>query len=288
MSIRFACEKCGHPFEVDDRYAGHLGRCKHCGHVAPIPGGSGERPGSASAPVVGLRLRPMEGESAVDGADARPTATAGLQIRPVAPEDLPASRGLDPVDPVADPAPGRLRRWFWPRRSAREQGPYIVLDPDNRDRVQARPFHLSPRYDTRLARFVLRILRLVRDWLYVISIAFLALAAVGFAFQSRPMLHVGATGVIAANIGMLVVSLFYLVTLPFKDSLPRGLGTLLIPPYAVYYWVNHWPQMRKPVLNTLRSFTPIALVGLAYFFYVEAPAIEAGVEKVERIMEKEG
>jgi hypothetical protein len=159
-----------------------------------------------------------------------------------------------------------------------------MLDPDHRD--EARPFRLNPHYETRLARFVARVLRGLRDWLYVISLAFLAVTAVGWAFKSRMALHLGALGVVATNVSMLVVGLFYLVVLPFRDSLAKGLGALLLPPYAVYYWVAHWDKMRKPVLNTLRSFTPILLVGLAYLLYEEAPVIEKGVERVEQVVEK--
>src|SRR5690242_19662491 len=40
-------------------------------------------------------------------------------------------------------------------------------------------------------------------------------------------------------------------------------------------------RMRKPVLDVLRSFTPILLVGLAYLFYEEAPLIGKGAKQVE-------
>jgi hypothetical protein len=48
--------------------------------------------------------------------------------------------------------------------------------------------------------------------------------------------------------------------------------------------------MRTPVLKTIGSFTPIALVGLAYLVYKEAPvvekAIEARIPRVERAIDR--
>jgi hypothetical protein len=91
-------------------------------------------------------------------------------------------------------------------------------------------------------------------------------------------------GVVVVNTGMLGTALGYLVTLPFRDGLAVGLAVLLLPPFTVYYWVKHWRTMRMPVLNTLRSFAPIVLVGLAYVFFEEAPVIEREAERVERAL----
>ncbi len=285
MPIHFACEKCGHPFEVDDRHAGHLGRCKHCGHVNMIPGSA--RPAGAESPAGGgLKMRPIEEETTGDPANAHPVA--GLKVRPVHAGDEAASRGLDPEEPETKRA--SARGWFGSKRKE-PSGPYVVLDPDRREDAQARAFHLNPHYETRLARMASRTLRgdSRRTGSTSSSLCFLGLAGYAFVSSNRPLLpHAGAVGVIACNVGMLVAGVFYLITIPFKHSLPHGVGTLLLPPYAVYYWVTHWPQMRKPVINTLRGFTPIALVGLAYLLYVEAPAIEEGAKTVERIVDTKG
>jgi hypothetical protein len=263
MAIRFSCERCGHAIEVDDRFAGLTGHCKHCGHATKVPAPGAEGVGG------GLRLRPLadDGESG-EGLDPRHAAASGPRVRPLAPEDAARLRS-DLIE-----------------EAVRDHRPPAVLDPDHRDRAQAARFWLNPHYETRLARFVARNLRALRDWLYVISLVFLALAVVGFVFKSRAVLHLGAVGVVATNIGMLCVGVFYLVVLPFRDSLAKGLGTLLLPPYAVYYWVTRWDAMKKPVVNTLRSFTPILLVGLAYLFYEEAPLIERGVGRVEKAVER--
>lgn len=132
-----------------------------------------------------------------------------------------------------------------------------------------------------------RHLRSLRDQLYLASIAGLVLALYGYLFSSRLVLHLGAVVVIAANAGMLVVGLAYLVSLPFKESPGHGLANLLIPGYAVYYWATRWHRMRRPVRNTFAAFAPILLVVLAYLAYEEAPAVESAVEREFPAIERE-
>jgi hypothetical protein len=132
---------------------------------------------------------------------------------------------------------------------------------------------------TLTARLVARNFRSLRDWLYLVSVGALVVVLLGYLYQSRLALHLGAAVVIAANIGMLVVGLAYLVTLPFKESLWLGLANVLVPFYAVYYWTTRWHKMKRPVLNTAGSFLPIALVALAYLVYKEAPVVETAIER---------
>jgi hypothetical protein len=97
----------------------------------------------------------------------------------------------------------------------------------------------------------------------------------------------GAALVIASNIGMLVVGVAYLVTLPFKESLKLGLANVFVPFFAVYYWYSRWPRMKRPVINTVSSFLPIALVGLAYLVYEEGPEVEKELPVLEQKLEQE-
>jgi hypothetical protein len=165
-------------------------------------------------------------------------------------------------------------------------GIYGVLDPKGFEAGRWWPFHSrrTAGPTTRLARIAARLFRVLRDWLYVLSLVCLGAAVLGFVARSRPLLHLGAAGVVLTNLGMLAAGLFYLVTLPFRDGPAVGLAALLLPPYTVHYWVTHWARMRKPVVNTLRSFAPIALIGLAYLFYEESPALERGAERVEEAL----
>jgi hypothetical protein len=141
-------------------------------------------------------------------------------------------------------------------------------------------------FPSRVARVASRVFRTLRDWLYVITVVGLLIALYGYLFKWRGMLHAGATLVIVANAGMFCVGLAYLISLPFKESLHHGLANLLIPPYAVYYWVTRWHRMRKPVLKTLGAFLPIALVGLAYLVYQEAPVVRSAVKRKVPEIEK--
>lgn len=266
MSIRFACAQCGHAIDVDDRLAGHKGHCKHCGHPMTIPAeAQAEAPETAGSPAAAFKLRPIEGIDAPAAAPAHPAPGPALRVRPLAAaESAPAA--VQP--PAADPRP------------------IEVLDPDGLLAQQAHRTHLNPHYETRLARFAARFLRTTRDRLYLLTLALLVVVLIGFLFKLKPLLHLGSVGVVATNILMLVDGVFYLIVLPFRDSLAKGLGTLLVPPYAVYYWFRNWGHLKKPLTSTVGSFLPIALAGLAYFLYEESPVIWSKVEQADRAVEK--
>ena len=261
MSIQFACEKCGHSIDVDDRLAGKVGHCKHCGQSITVPG--------AAAPQhevpIGLKLRPVEGIEAPTAQADHHAAAPALQVRPLAASAV-ASATIPP--PAAD------------------SRPIEVLDPDHWAARQAHAPHLNPHYETRLARWVARLLRETRDRLYLLSIALLVLTLIGFLFKIKAIVHLGAVGVVFVNIVMLVDGVLYLIVLPFRQSLAEGLGVVLIPPYAIYYWIKHWDRLRKPLLSTIGAFTPIFLAGLAYGMYEEAPVIWEKVEEADRAVEK--
>jgi hypothetical protein len=197
------------------------------------------------------------------------------------------------------PAPLTVR----PAESEPIVRPSAISDPD------APPTHHPPHYEVlepgkegrggttgpptdlelvpvRIARAVARALRTLRDWLYLISLAALVVVLIGYLFQWKVLLHLGAVVVVASNISMLVVGLAYLVSLPFKEGLRYGLANLLIPFYVVYYGWTRWPKMKPAIVNTVRSFTPILLVGFAYLVYEEGPVIEQKVESEFTELEK--
>lgn len=287
MSIRFHCEQCGHPIDVADRLGGQHGRCKHCGHRLVVPEESEDRgevmsasttagtsPGGGDSPS--LRLRPLDGEEAPGVPGHLLAPAVPLTVRPAEAEPQPK-----PVA-ISDPDEPPLHRG---RRAAED---YSVLDPH---RLTERHSSAGPPpfwtiLPSMTARLVASYFRRIRDGLYVVSLVFLVLVLLGYLFQWKVLLHLGAAGVIATNLGMLCVGLAYLVTLPFKESLVHGLANLLIPFYAIYYWTTRWPRMRTPVLKTAGSFVPILLVGLAYLVYEEAPAVEHAIEKEFPVVEK--
>ncbi len=206
-------------------------------------------------------------------------------IRPA--EAEPRTRPAAVTDPDSDPPPPAT----WPgggRPGAGAAHDYTVLDPYHvsESHASAGPPPLWMLLPTLTARFFARQFRMLRDRLYVVSIFFLVMVLIGYLFQVKILLHLGALGVIAANIGMLGAGIAYLVTLPFKESLWHGLANLLIPFYAIYYWTTRWPKVKTAVARTLGSFLPILLVAIAYIVYEEAPAVEQALEKQVPALEK--
>ncbi len=261
MSIHLVCEKCGHPIDVADQFAGRTGHCKHCGQTMTIPNPAPVEPANG-----GFQLRPVEGIDVPTAHHASATPGPALQVRPLA---------------SAEPAPAQVHP-----PTDRDARPIEVLDPDGLLAKQTHRTHLNPHYETRVARFAARLLRTTRDRLYLLTLALLVVTLIGFLFKLNPLLHLGTVGVILVNILMLVDGVLYLSILPFRQSLAQGLGVVLVPPYAVYYWYKHWSSLRKPVLNTVGSFLPIILASLAYLAYEEAPLVWEGIEKADRVVEK--
>ena len=281
MSIPFVCENCGHPIDLDDPLAGTHGRCKHCGEPLVVPArgnalGQGHRHDVGDdAPVPSLRLRPLEGDEAPRVADHLLAPPSPLTVRPA--EAEPQVKSAVVSDPDSEPArqPGS-----GPPVAAVTHD-YTVLDPYHvsESHSSAGPPPLWMLLPTLTARFFARQFRLLRDRLYVVSIFFLVVVLIGYLFQLKILLHLGALGVIAANVGILGAGIAYLVTLPFKESLWLGLANLLIPFYAIYYWTTRWPQVKTAVVRTAGSFLPVVLVAIAYLVYEEAPAVEQALEK---------
>jgi hypothetical protein len=291
MSISFVCEHCGHPIDVDDRLAGTRGTCKHCQRPLVVPArgdgrGHGHEVGE-DATGLPLRLRRLEGEEPPRVAERLLVRPSPLTIRPA--EAEPRPRPVAVSDPDADPA--TRREGGHPGTGAPHD--YSVLDPyhvsESHSSTGPPPFWML--LPTLTARFFARQFRILRDRLYVVSVFFLVMVLIGYLFQAKILLHLGAVGVIAANIGMLGAGIAYLVTLPFKESLWLGLANLLIPFYALYYWTTRWPQVKTAVSRTLGSFLPILLVAIAYIVYKEAPAVEQALEKkipaLEKVLEEQ-
>jgi hypothetical protein len=267
MSIRLHCPQCGHSIELDDRFRGKHGTCKHCGQPITVPDHT------EAAPEPPLRLREIDTEE--------PPRVPGHLLRP--PSELKVRPASD--DPVLRPK-AISEPDLPPHRRHHGAEEYVVgRDGEPREGSSGPPSFLEI-LPVRTARLVSRILWTLRDWLYLISLTALVVVLLGYLFQWKILLHLGAVVVVAANISMLCVGLAYLISLPFKEGLRYGLANLLVPFYAIYYWVTRWPRMKRPVLNTVRSFTPIGLVALAYLIYEEAPVVESVIEKEIPALEK--
>jgi DNA-directed RNA polymerase subunit RPC12/RpoP len=268
MSIRFACEKCGHVFDVADEAEGRHGRCRRCGHHVIVPVADASN-------GAGLRLKPIEADAAERSPAHLLDSPPPLSLRPDEAKDInwPAAVSRETAD-------DQLHNRGRPNYDVGQRF-------DGRDlRSSTGPTPLWWNFPSLTARLIARWLRKTRDVLYYVSLASLVLILYGFLFKAKMLLHLGAVLIVGSNISMFCVGTSYLFTLPFKDSLRQGLACL-VPFYAVYYWISRWHRMRQAVLNTLAAFIPMLLVALAYFFYQEAPAIENEVERLGPRIESE-
>jgi hypothetical protein len=284
MSIRFACEKCGHPIEVDQHFEGKHGKCKHCGHALTVPAEhhAPPSPHAHSEPRGdALHLKPLEEEEPLRVNKDLLATHAPLSVRPA--EEDPRVKPEAVTAP--DEEPLRRTHWMGSKKGAGTEDYRVIDTYKNHPHSSAGPPPFWVNAPTLAARFFASRFRTLRDWLYVASVASLILVFYGYIFQSRSVMHFGAIACITANISMLCVGVAYLVSLPFKESLFQGLANLFIPFYALYYWSTRWHKMRRPVYKTLGSFVPILLVGLAYAVYKEADVIKDQAGKFEKQFE---
>jgi hypothetical protein len=112
---------------------------------------------------------------------------------------------------------------------------------------------------------VLKLLRWIDAWAYLISVPFVMLMIFGIVVENRGLVHTGAALVALANYGRFWADLFAFFVRPYKDGPLQGVA-FLFPPYAIYYLTVHWKQM-KPILRRIAtSCIPIVLVVLVYAF----------------------
>ncbi|HEX7376003.1 MAG TPA: hypothetical protein VF278_02770 [Pirellulales bacterium] len=264
--MRFACERCGHVFDVVEAAEGARGFCRRCGHhgLAPVARG----PGDPKSNDAELRLKPIDADAAERGPAHLLDSPPPLNLRPAEAKEMSWPTAVSP-----EAADEHLHR----RGRANYDLGKTFDGRGARAGSGAPPWWWN--FPSLTARLIARLLRKARDLLYYISLASLVLMLYGFLFKAKPLMHIGSVLIVGSNIGMFYVGASYLLTLPFKDSLRQGLACQ-VPFYTVYYWIKHWHRLRRAVLNTLAAFIPMLLVALAYFFYQEAPAIEHEVERL--------
>jgi hypothetical protein len=129
---------------------------------------------------------------------------------------------------------------------------------------------------------VLKVLRWIDDWAYLISVPFVVLMIFGIVVEHRGFVHAGAVVVVLANYGRFWTDLLALFVRPFKDGPLQGIA-FLFPPYTLYYLASHWHKM-KPILRRIAtSCIPIVLVVLAYGFL---PSVNPAAKDVEGFVPK--
>jgi ribosomal protein S27E len=91
MSIQVGCEGCGKIYTVDDRFAGKKAKCKTCGAVMTVPGGSPKPAAARTSSSVAGPARKTSSSAA-----ARPASTSSA--RPAARKPVAVEAKPDPGD----------------------------------------------------------------------------------------------------------------------------------------------------------------------------------------------
>ena len=129
---------------------------------------------------------------------------------------------------------------------------------------------------------VLKLLRWVDTWAYLISVPFLMLMIFGITVANRAFVHTGAVVVVLANYGRFWADLIAFFLRPYKDGPLQGVA-FLFPPYTFYYLTRHWDRMKAIVRRMATSCIPIVLVVLAYAYI---PPVDPEVAKVQGVRAK--
>jgi len=140
---------------------------------------------------------------------------------------------------------------------------------------------------------VLKLLRWVDAWAYLISVPFIILMIFGIVVENPGFVHTGAVVVVLANYGRFWADLLAFFVRPYKDGPLQGLA-FLFPPYTIIYLATHWDRM-KPILRRIAgSCIPIVLVVLAYAFVPlvnpaskDVEGMEAKIESGKQELDKE-
>ena len=126
---------------------------------------------------------------------------------------------------------------------------------------------------------VLKLLRWIDSWAYLLSVPFLMVMIFGIAVQARPLVHMGAAVVVLMNYGRFWADLIALFVRPYKDGPLQGIA-FLFPPYTVYYLMTRWDHMKKILTRIATSCIPILLVIVIYGFI---PFVNPGAKDVQGI-----
>lgn len=165
MSIHFHCDACGNPIEVGDHFEGKRGHCKHCGHRIIVP-----EHAAVASEGDGLRLKPTEDDEPAGLHDHLLKEQAPLYVRHAEAEPKPEPKAISNVD-TAPLRPDEQYKVNAPtakvHHSSAGPPPFWLLIP------------------SLTARSLAHMLRTLRDWGYLVSLAGLVLALIGYIFKLK-------------------------------------------------------------------------------------------------------
>ncbi|MHB1559084.1 MAG: zinc ribbon domain-containing protein [Isosphaeraceae bacterium] len=320
MLMLFTCEQCGKRILVDATMQGRKGRCGNCGHVMRIPRADEGHLQPPPLPQTDAARQPKPAEAHASSQPAAPPAgDAPFRLSP--PEERPGVAAPPPrvVPPPVLAEPRQLHQHvhvdeepsqFELLREDAHPDDQTLASPEvqrglrelEEYRRDPRGYQLAEKLDSRFFRWargsrpanflytgwrravggVLRVLRFVDDWGYLISIPFLILIAFAITIGNRPLIHTGAVVVVLVNFGRFWTDLLALFVRPFKEGPIHGL-MFFFPPYAIFFVSRHWDSFKGTFRRLLTSCAPILLVILAYAFI---PVIDPAIQSAPTAREK--
>lgn len=269
--IHFECPACAAPFDVDERLAGRVGRCKRCGGRMKIPShgaseavpahaaaGGARAVAAAAATPNGPRLSPI---ASMVPSRPQPSLAAGRPINwleavnsqvALAPISIDNLRGLgnrpSPMDEPSIPGPYKLAT-----------APSLpALEVSGSKPAGA----LTRGYRHGMGK-VQKLFRWINESAYFVSVPFLMCLLLGLAVGNHSLMVLGATAVVVLNLGRIVAGVANLVVIPFRESPIKGV-LFLIPPITFVYMAEHWHKMERPVKRIVGPILTIGLVALAF------------------------
>ncbi len=285
MAIHFNCSQCGAPFVVEERLSGRTAHCKRCGSRTTIPGHREAALAAAPAGPAVAALAAGGGKAAVAAPPAPPKPAAQV---------VPAARPLNWIDavtsqvalaPITEQRLSALRKKPTPLDDASFTGLYKVMSAPSLPALESARGRSAGAITRTYRHEMFKIQSLFR-WLnqsaYLVSVPFLMILLLGVITNNQSILALGATVVVALNIGRLVAGLANLLVIPFRDSPIQGV-LFLIPPITFIYLYQNWNKVRKPLQ---RIIGPIGTIGLVILAFVVAPMLHSGLKKNQSIKDQ--
>ncbi|MFO0911205.1 MAG: HEAT repeat domain-containing protein [Isosphaeraceae bacterium] len=269
MVIAFTCGNCGKEFQTDASLAGKKCKCKQCGHIFVIPGGS-----PAPAPARPAPVRSADPPSRPGAAASRPTAAPS---RPAAKPAKPSRPNYldDDDDPYAidDPAPVAARK------------PAGFVDDDDDEFLGPRPVPSAKPAKAKKKRTSSGSDYEIFDALPGKVILYLfggivALVVWSFIHSSGAVMLVGYT--VLVGVGLLLYGNLGAIVRPFQESVACGLMCLFLPIYPLYYLISRWDRMRGPFLNSVTG------VGFILAMALLLPAVQSSRNAADRAAGRRG
>jgi hypothetical protein len=319
MLMLFTCEQCGKRIKVDARMQGRRGRCTNCGREMRIPRADEPHPPPLPA-AEPARAAGHARTPAPEPAHAKQPANAPAAKSPFrlsAPEERPELPNTYFHEPPVLTEPEHLHRHVAEAPSEFE----LLVDDDRREdealaspevqrglreleefKKDPRGYQLADELDSRFFRWargsrpagwlytqwrksvglILRVLRFIDDWAYLISVPLFILMIFGIAVAQRRLVHTGAVAIVLINFGRFWTDLLALFVRPFKEGPVHGV-LFFFPPYGFYLVGKHWDKFKPTFRRLLTSCIPIVLVILAYAFI---PTVDPEIQSAPTIPEK--